>query len=94
MGPTIEEPPAQYIQRLVQEGRLFVGFDLGEQMLSYAVERAGAGGFVYATDFPHEGFRVEHARHEIEELLGRRDLSDEAKEAVLANNARRLYGLT
>jgi uncharacterized protein len=93
MGPTIEEPPAEYIRRLVSEGRLAVGFDLGEQMLSYAVERAGNGGFVYATDFPHEGLGVDYTRHEIDELLARKDLSDEAKEAVLAGNARRLYGL-
>lgn len=93
LGPTVEEKPSQYVKRLVREGRFFVGFDLGEEMLGYAVQRAGAGGFTYASDFPHEGFSPEYARHEIDEVLGREDLTDEAKIAVLGGNAKRLYGL-
>jgi predicted TIM-barrel fold metal-dependent hydrolase len=93
MGPSAEERPSEYIKRLVQEGRLYVGFDLGEEMLGYAVQRAGRGGFVYASDFPHEGFSPDYARREIDEVLARKDLSDEDKAALLGGNAKRLYGL-
>lgn len=93
VGPTVEEKPSNYIQRLAREGRLYVGFDLGEEMLGYAVQRAGRGAFLYASDFPHEGFSPAYARQEIEEILERNDLSDDDKVAVLGGNARRLYGL-
>jgi predicted TIM-barrel fold metal-dependent hydrolase len=62
-------------------------------MLGYAVQRAGRGAFLYASDFPHEGFSPDYARHEIEEILEREDLSEEDKRAVLGGNARRFYDL-
>jgi hypothetical protein len=42
VGPTMQEKPNAYIKRLVNEGRFFVGFDLGEEMLSYSRERLPA----------------------------------------------------
>jgi uncharacterized protein len=92
-GPSIEEKPSEYIRRLIREGRFFVGFDLGEEMLGYAVKRAGREAFLYASDFPHEGFSPEDARKEIDKILDRDDLDDEDKRAVLGANARRFYGL-
>ncbi len=92
-GPSIEEKPSEYIRRLIREGRFFVGFDLGEEMLGYAVKRAGREAFLYASDFPHEGFSPDHARHEIQEILDREDLDDEDKRAVLGGNAKRFYSL-
>ena len=70
-----------------------MGFDLGEEMLGYAVKRAGRDAFLYASDFPHEGFSPDDARREIDEILEREDLDDEDKRAVLGANARRFYGL-
>jgi predicted TIM-barrel fold metal-dependent hydrolase len=92
-GPSIEEKPSDYIRRLVREGRFFVGFDLGEEMLGYAIKRAGREAFLYASDFPHEGFSPDYARREIDEIRHREDLDDEDKRAVLGANARRFYGL-
>jgi predicted TIM-barrel fold metal-dependent hydrolase len=92
-GPSIEEKPSDYIRRLVREGRFFVGFDLGEEMLGYAIKRAGREAFLYASDFPHEGFSPDNARREIDEIRHREDLDDEDKRAVLGANARRFYGL-
>jgi uncharacterized protein len=92
-GPSEEEKPSEYIRRIVIEGRFYVGFDLGEEMLGYAVQRAGRGAFLYASDFPHEGFSPDYARHEIEEILERDDLNEDDKRAVLGGNARRFYDL-
>ena len=92
-GPSEEERPSEYIRRLVKEGRFFVGFDLGEEMLGYAVQRAGREAFLYASDFPHEGFSPDYARREVEEILERKDLNDDDKRAVLGGNAKRFYGL-
>jgi len=41
-------------------------------------------GFLYASDFQHEGHTAELCRGEIHELLVREDISDAHKQAVLA----------
>jgi predicted TIM-barrel fold metal-dependent hydrolase len=47
----------------------------------------------HASDFPHEGLAADQSRREIDEILEREDLSDDAKRAVLGENARRFYNL-
>ncbi len=94
LGPSVEEKPSLYIKRLIKEGRLAAGFDLGEEMLSDALRRAGREGFLYASDYPHEAIDAKSARHEIDELLERDDLDEADKRAVLGGNAKRLYRLS
>jgi hypothetical protein len=36
---------------------------------------------------------IKHCRHEIEDLLDRDDMNQEAKEAILATNAKKFYGI-
>jgi hypothetical protein len=91
-APAGGEMPSQYFRRLVKEGRLFVGFDVDDEGLGEAVERAGREAFLYASDFPHEGRNAAMCRGEIQELLAREDMSMDDKEAVLATNAARFYG--
>ena len=91
-APAPGEMPSLYFKRLVKEGRLFVGFDVDEEGLGDSVERTGREAFLYATDFPHEGRSASMCRGEIQELLGREDLSAEDKDAVLGANAIRFYG--
>ena len=50
--------------------------------------------FVFATDFPHESFDAHSCRIEIEHLMGREDLSQDDKEAILAKNAKSFYGIS
>ena len=45
------------------------------------------------SDFPHESFDAKHCRKEINELLERDDISKADKEAILATNAKRFYGV-
>ena len=72
-------------------GEIFVGFDCDEKGLGYAVRVTGREPFLYASDFPHEGFNAEIVRREIDELLSREDLTETDKQAALGQNARRFY---
>lgn len=84
---------SEYFRRHVKAGRIFVGFDCDDRGLGFAVQEAGNEAFLFATDFPHESFNAEHCRHEIHELLERKDISQTDKAAVLATNAKRFYGI-
>ena len=92
-GPNPSEKPGDYFIRKVREGRIFVGFDVDDEGLGPAVDRAGMEPFLYATDFPHEGHDAEMCLGELNELLAREDISEQAKEAVLSHNAKRFYGV-
>ena len=91
-GPKLGEKASDYLRRQIREGRMFVGFDVDDDGLSFAVKKAGREAFIFGSDFPHEVFNAQKCRNEIEELLNRPDLSREDKEAVLSGNAARFYG--
>jgi predicted TIM-barrel fold metal-dependent hydrolase len=90
-GPKKGEKASDYCKRQLRDGRIFVGFDCDDDGLDTAIQKAGRGPFLFGSDFPHEVFDAEKCRHEIDKLLGREDLSEEDKEAVLGGNALRLY---
>lgn len=93
-GPKEGEKASDYLRRQIREGRIFVGFDVDDDGLGFAVQKAGRAAFIFGSDFPHEVFNAQKCRKEIDELLNRSDLSREDKEAVLGGNARRFYGLS
>ena len=78
--------PSEYLT----SERVFYPAEASEWLLGPTVEALGRAGIFYASDFPHwdNGFPKN-----IEELRGRRDLSEETKRSVLAEAGRRLYGL-
>ena len=88
-----DEKPSRYFKRKVDEGNIFVGFDVDDEGLGPSVAKVGNAPFLYASDFPHEGRNPTLCRGEIDELLGREDLSDDDKQAVLSENAKRFYAL-
>jgi uncharacterized protein len=92
-GPKEGEKASDYLRRQIREGRMYVGFDVDDAGLGFAVQKAGREAFVFGSDFPHEVFNAEKCRREIDELLSRSDLTQADKEAVLGGNARRFYGL-
>jgi predicted TIM-barrel fold metal-dependent hydrolase len=91
VGPKPQEKASEHFMRHIQDGRIFVGFDCDEKGLGYAVRVTGREPFLYASDFPHEGFNAEIVRREIDELLSREDLTETDKQAALGQNARRFY---
>jgi uncharacterized protein len=83
---------ADYVRKLVQDGRLVVGIEGGESDLPYAIKVAGEGAFIFSSDFPHE-VNTHTVQREIRELRDNEEISASAKEAVLYGNAARFYGL-
>jgi predicted TIM-barrel fold metal-dependent hydrolase len=80
-----EMTPEEYIQA----GRIFIGFEVDDDLLPYMVDKYGTDCWVYASDIPHAHRVPESPKH----VLGRTDLSDEAKSRILWEGTARLYGL-
>jgi uncharacterized protein len=85
-GPKLH--PVEY----VTSGRVLIGVEGSEETLSYLVKRVGAQVFAYSSDYPHEVDFVA-AKHEIQEMAERPDLSHEDKQAILGDNAKRFFKL-
>ncbi len=79
--PWLRMPPSEYFRR-----QCVVGCDLGEAGLPYLVERLGAERVAFSSDYPHS----DHEFPSVPLIRDRRDLSDEAKRAILGGNAARL----
>jgi len=86
------ERVSDYVRRKVKEGQIFVGCEGHEPDLAHAVRTLGAEPFIFSSDFPHE-VSPRTCKDEIDEILEADDLSDAAKDAILATNAERFYNL-
>jgi uncharacterized protein len=86
------ERVSEYIKRKVHEGQIFVGCEGEEPSLAYAVGEVGEQAWIFSSDYPHE-VSPSTCKHEISELLETEDLTPSAKQAILAANAQRFYGL-
>ena len=51
-GPKEGEKASDYLRRQMREGRMFVGFDVDDGGLGFAVQKAGPDAFVFGSDFP------------------------------------------
>jgi len=72
-------------------GRVYFSCEGGEPSMRNLVDRIGHRTLMFASDFPHET-NLEHAMHEIEEMMERDDLSDEAKQGIFCDNILAFYG--
>jgi predicted TIM-barrel fold metal-dependent hydrolase len=81
-----------YINRHIDEGRIYVGVEGDELTLPYAVQITGNKPYLFSSDFPHE-VNAETCKLEIEELRENPSLTDADKAAILHGNALRFYGL-
>jgi predicted TIM-barrel fold metal-dependent hydrolase len=80
-----EMTPLEYIQ----SGRVFIGYEVDDQLLPYMVDKYGTDCWVYASDIPHAHRKPDSAKH----ILNRADLSERAKKRILWEGTARLYGL-
>jgi predicted TIM-barrel fold metal-dependent hydrolase len=80
-----------YLADLMQNDRVVVGCEGGEDFLEVAIEYFGAAAFMYSSDFPHE-VDVKSCKHELEEL-NELKISDDAKERLRGKTARIFYKL-
>jgi uncharacterized protein len=80
-----------YILRLIEAGRLFVGCEGDEPALPYTVRVAGSQCLLYSSDFPHE-VNLATCKEELEELQETPELTPADVAAILHGNAERFYG--
>jgi uncharacterized protein len=85
-APVLKKKPSDY----VRSGKIYFSCEADEWLLGPAVKLVGENQIVYASDFPHWDHSFPQSIAEIRE---RGDLSDAQKQKILADNARRLYGL-
>jgi predicted TIM-barrel fold metal-dependent hydrolase len=86
-APALKVKPSEHIT----SGRIFFHTELSEVGLGWAVQRTRDDIYFCASDFPHEP--KDEFPEGIEELLERKDLSEEAKRKVLWDSSVRLYNL-
>jgi predicted TIM-barrel fold metal-dependent hydrolase len=86
------ETMSDYINRHIDEDRIWIGVEGDELTLPFAVQVTGNKPYIFSSDFPHE-VNNETCREEIAELRDNPSLTAADKEAVLSGNAVRFYGL-
>ncbi|HEV8474308.1 MAG TPA: amidohydrolase family protein [Methylomirabilota bacterium] len=85
-APALKKKPSDY----VRSGKIYFSCEADEWLLPQAVKLVGENQIVYASDFPHWDNSYPES---IAEIRDRGDLTATQKRKVLADNARRLYGL-
>lgn len=76
--------PMEYIQA----GRIFIGFEVDDDLLPYMINKYGTDCWVYASDIPHAHRLVDSPKH----VLNRSDVPESAKEKILWHGTAKLYG--
>lgn len=87
-----EDQTGKHLVDYFKSGRILIGCEGSENALAYLAKRVGIQPFAYASDYPHE-VDLPAAKHEIDEIAERGDLTKEEKQAVLADNAKRFFKL-
>ena len=77
--------PMEYIQA----GRIYIGFEVDDDLLPYMVDKYGVDCWVYASDIPHAHRKPDSAKY----VLNRSDLTEEAKKKILWHGTAKLYDL-
>ena len=81
-----QRDPREYIER----GQIYVSCEPDETVLPAVIDALGPDFVMYASDYPHwDGEFPESTRA----LRSRTDISESARRKILAENARRFYGL-
>jgi predicted TIM-barrel fold metal-dependent hydrolase len=86
--PLKERVPRDRIEDYVKSGRIFVGMEADDPLMTQEMALMGEGQLLYSSDFPHAEARENAANH----LLHRTDLSDGRKRKLFYDNAVRLFG--
>jgi predicted TIM-barrel fold metal-dependent hydrolase len=86
-APLCRQKPSTYIK----SDRVFVHAESGEDLLPQVLAILGDNSLVYASDWPHWDHEYPQS---LEHLWQRTDLSEAQKRAILADNARTMYGLS
>ena len=85
-----EDEPTHIIQKLIDDGRFYLGIETEELTMPFAIKQVGNKPFFYSSDFPHE-VTIKSCKHDIGELLESDAITDDDKAALLYRNAERFY---
>ena len=84
--PRCRLKPSQYLR----QGNIFFAAEVGEIGLPLAMQQLRPDVVIWASDYPHERDQRDFTR-DIPTLIGRDDVSDEAKRAIFFDNPLRMY---
>ncbi len=84
-APALKAKPSEYITR----GNWFFAAEPEESTLPYVMDRIGDDKLIFASDYPHWDGMFPYVVSTIRE---RKDISDGARQKLLGENAKRLYG--
>jgi len=84
-APALKAKPSEYIIR----GNWFFAAEPEESTLPYVMDRIGDDKLIFASDYPHWDGMFPYVVSTIRE---RKDISDGARQKLLGENAKRLYG--
>ncbi len=84
-APLLKARPSEYMIR----GNWFYATEPEESTLPYVLERLGEDVILFASDYPHWDGNFPYM---VSTVRGRKDISDEVKQKILCDNAKRLYG--
>lgn len=84
-APLLKAKPSEYMTR----GNWFYATEPEEGTLPYVMERVGQDLILFASDYPHWDGNFPYM---VSTVRGRKDISEEAKQKILCQNAKRLYG--
>ncbi|MGH7772264.1 MAG: amidohydrolase family protein [Candidatus Binatia bacterium] len=84
-APLLKAKPSEYMTR----GNWFYATEPEESTLPYVMERVGQDLILFASDYPHWDGNFPYM---VSTVRGRKDISEEAKQKMLCQNAMRLYG--
>jgi predicted TIM-barrel fold metal-dependent hydrolase len=88
-----KETVADYINKHIDAGRIYVGVEGDELTLPYAIQITGNKPYIFSSDFPHE-VNNETCKEEIAELRENPNMTPADREAILHGNAERFYGVS
>ncbi len=81
----LKAKPSEYMTR----GNWFYATEPEESTLPYVMERVGEDVILFASDYPHWDGNFPYM---VSTVRGRKDISDQVKQKILCENAKRLYG--
>jgi predicted TIM-barrel fold metal-dependent hydrolase len=84
-APACKQKPSDY----VKHGNLFFATEPEEETLPYVLERIGDDKVLFASDYPHWDGIFPYV---VSTIRGRKDISEQAKNRILGENAKRFYG--
>ena len=85
----LKKRPSEYMR---DGDNFWVGVELGEKGLKYAVDAIGSERILYASDYPHEPTE-EDLTADVPDFLGDNEYDDTVKANVLYNNIKNFYQL-